>query len=255
MGWLVLPSNTLLSHILSLSTCQDKIVPGQYITGNQTLVSSLGIFSLGFFNPENSSKYFLGIRFNTFPDTALVWIANRESLLDSPGLFMLSSDGNHVVLDHTRNRVWSTNVSISVSAMNHTTGLLADTGNLVLSFEEVTLSQSFDHPSDTQLTGTKINLNKNTSLKRRLTSWAALDDPQLGNFTFGVDPQLSIQGILPGNQEVAVKRLSKKSGKGHHEFMNELKLIAKLQHTNLAHLMGCCMEGDELILIYEYMPK
>ncbi|XP_050379932.1 cysteine-rich receptor-like protein kinase 10 [Argentina anserina] len=69
----------------------------------------------------------------------------------------------------------------------------------------------------------------------------------------GFDPVY--KGILPENQEVAVKRLSKKSGQGQHEFMNELKLIAKLQHTNLARLLGCCMEEDELILIYEYMPN
>ncbi|KAM5580808.1 hypothetical protein ABKV19_010159 [Rosa sericea] len=197
MGWpLYYLVTLLLSHILSFCTCQDNIVPGQYISGNHTLVSSLETFSLGFFNPENSTKYFLGIRFNTFPNTALVWVANRESPLDSPGFFLISRDGNLVVLDQTRNLVWSTNASISASAMNHTTGLLEDTGNLVLSFEEVTLWQSFDHPSDTLLPGIKISLNKTTSQQRCLTSWAALDDPQPGKFTYGIDPKVPVQGFI-----------------------------------------------------------
>ncbi|XP_062190053.1 cysteine-rich receptor-like protein kinase 6 [Phragmites australis] len=63
------------------------------------------------------------------------------------------------------------------------------------------------------------------------------------------------KGVLPNGDEIAVKRLSKSSTQGVEELKNELALVAKLKHKNLVSLVGVCLEQQERLLVYEFVPN
>ncbi|KAF7000647.1 hypothetical protein CFC21_016510 [Triticum aestivum] len=77
------------------------------------------------------------------------------------------------------------------------------------------------------------------------------DENKLGQGGFGP----VYKGKFSDGAEVAVKRLAAQSGQGLVEFKNEIQLIAKLQHTNLVKLVGCCVQEEEKMLVYEYLPN
>nr|VDC80974.1 unnamed protein product [Brassica rapa] len=60
------------------------------------------------------------------------------------------------------------------------------------------------------------------------------------------------KGTLLNGKEIAVKRLARGS-EGGIEFRNEVLLLTRLQHNNLVKLLGFCNEGDEEILVYEFV--
>ncbi|KAK3424564.1 hypothetical protein EUGRSUZ_F01353 [Eucalyptus grandis] len=63
------------------------------------------------------------------------------------------------------------------------------------------------------------------------------------------------KGLLSDGTTIAVKQLSSKSKQGNREFVTELGMISALQHPHLVKLYGCCIEGNQLLLVYEYMEN
>ncbi|KAI3879794.1 hypothetical protein MKX03_000413 [Papaver bracteatum] len=63
------------------------------------------------------------------------------------------------------------------------------------------------------------------------------------------------KGLRPDGSLIAVKQLSAMSKQGNREFVNEIGIISCLQHPNLVKLFGCCVEGNQLLVIYEYMEN
>uniref|UniRef100_A0A3N7GC00 non-specific serine/threonine protein kinase n=1 Tax=Populus trichocarpa TaxID=3694 RepID=A0A3N7GC00_POPTR len=73
----------------------------------------------------------------------------------------------------------------------------------------------------------------------------------LGEGGFGV----VYKGVLSDGTIIAVKQLSAKSKQGNREFVNEIGMISALQHPNLVRLYGCCINGKELLLVFENMEN
>ncbi|CAL1397856.1 unnamed protein product [Linum trigynum] len=75
-------------------------------------------------------------------------------------------------------------------------------------------------------------------------------DNKLGQGGFGS----VYKGQFSSGLEVAVKRSPNNSRQGLEQFKSEVFSIAKLQHRNLVKLHGCCIEEQEQMLVYEYLP-
>ena len=183
-------SSTLLS-ISIISAAVDTITPALCIHDGQTIVSAGGDFELGFFSSGSSKNRYLGIWYKKISTGTIVWVANRDVLLnDSSGVLKLDEQGALVLVNGANMIIWSSNYSRSVQTP---VAQLLDTGNLVVRNEndsnpENFLWQSFGYPGDTFLPGMKYGKNLVTGLDSYLTSWKSSDDPSTGDFTNRLDP-------------------------------------------------------------------
>lgn len=128
--------NLLLFWLISFFTlfpfsypATDTLTHSDTLGDNQTLVSSGGLFELGFFSKSFSGSHYLGIWFKADP-SKVVWVDRENPILDSSGLLQIRS-GNLVLTDRrqVQLRVNSANVA---TATTNTSATLLDTGNFVL---------------------------------------------------------------------------------------------------------------------------
>lgn len=64
-----------------------------------------------------------------------------------------------------------------------------------------------------------------------------------------------MQGTLRDGTQVAIKSLSAESKQGTQEFLTEINVISDTRHPNLVELVGCCVEDNHRILVYEYLEN
>ncbi|VVA34786.1 PREDICTED: G-type lectin S-receptor [Prunus dulcis] len=186
------------SSLALFCSAASSITQGQSLRDGETLISDGEKFELGFFSPENSSSRYVGIWYYNIStsDPSVIWVANRERpIFYKTGILKIGSDGNVVVLDGNNTAVWSSNASAS----SHSTAILNDEGNLVLSSSGDTSKeywQSFGDPTNTFLPGMKVEVNSAIGENRFLTSWKSENDPSPGAYSMGVDPRGSPQIVI-----------------------------------------------------------
>ncbi|XP_057953891.1 G-type lectin S-receptor-like serine/threonine-protein kinase At2g19130 [Malania oleifera] len=198
MLYVLLLCTSLKTHF---SLGANDIYLGNSLSGDQTIVSTGGEFELGFFNPGNSSNFYIGIWYKKISLQTVVWVANRDKpLFDKYSSELRILDGNLVLLNGSKNQVWSTNLDSNTS--NSTEAVLLDNGNFVLRDgpnSSTTIWQSFHFPTDTWLPGSKLGLDKRNNRTQLLTSWKNSNDPGTGIFTLEHDPDASDQYIIVRN--------------------------------------------------------
>ncbi|KAM1108366.1 hypothetical protein ACFX2B_004960 [Malus domestica] len=63
------------------------------------------------------------------------------------------------------------------------------------------------------------------------------------------------KGVLKSGKHVAIKTLAARSRQGVREFLNEINAISNVRHPNLVELIGCCVQGADRVLVYEYVEN
>ncbi|KAF7011377.1 hypothetical protein CFC21_025694 [Triticum aestivum] len=193
-----LPVFVLLS-LVCFCISDDRLTTAKLLNARDKLVSSGGVFALGFFTPANSTvDTYIGIWYNKIPQPTYVWVANRDNPIKngSPGKLVMSSNSDLVLSDSQGRTLWTTTNNFT-SATTGTAAILFDSGNLVIQLPNGKhIWQSFDYPTDTALPDMVLPLSTNDGILRRLVAWKGPDDPGTSDYSMGGDSSSDLQVVI-----------------------------------------------------------
>ncbi|XP_026425318.1 putative receptor-like protein kinase At4g00960 [Papaver somniferum] len=174
-------------------------------------------------------------------------ITSSTPPLSSPTPLKLPSSTNTTVANANKNN--SSKLTISIVVPSVVALVFAIASGFFCFRRKRTQKKKYNYVDDeTPVTAESLQFNFST-ISAATDNFSEAN--KLGEGGFGS----VYKGTLPDGRDIAVKRLSKYSGQGDHEFKNEVTLVAKLQHRNLVNLVGFSLAGEEKLLIYEYMPN
>ncbi|KAG6528463.1 hypothetical protein ZIOFF_010638 [Zingiber officinale] len=114
-----------------------------------------------------------------------------------------------------------------------------------------TISRTSSGPSDVHVVESG-NMVISIQVLRNVTDNFS-EENVLGRGGFGT----VYKGELHDGTKIAVKRMEAGAmgTKGLNEFQSEIAVLTKVRHRNLVSLLGYCLDGNERLLVYEYMPQ
>nr|DAD20891.1 TPA_asm: hypothetical protein HUJ06_022354 [Nelumbo nucifera] len=108
---------------------------------------------------------------------------------------------------------------------------------------------AYTHQDATEPLPGNIKIFRYNELKSATNNFDASN--KIGRGGFGT----VYKGILSNGTKVAVKALSAESKQGVNQFLAEIQTVSNVKHPNLVELIGCCVQGNNRILVYEYVEN
>ncbi|KAL6624390.1 hypothetical protein ACP70R_031711 [Stipagrostis hirtigluma subsp. patula] len=101
-----------------------------------------------------------------------------------------------------------------------------------------------------------FTFNELRTATRNFRPDSVLGEGGFGSVFKGWIDEKTLAPTRPGTgMVIAVKKLNQEGYQGHKEWLTEVNYLGQLSHPYLVKLVGYCLEDEQRLLVYEFMPR